>query len=329
MSQGIWTYAGADALWRRFLPMTPFGRDAKARMVPMTERAALEERYDLTDAALALLGGLDADRVTLDRIHHHLRRLPRFPETPQEVFDDVEVFQLKKFLFNHRSLLSLLPETLGQRFGLREIPGGLADLLGTGRQGDESFYVADAYDPELAEIRRALREADAASRRLREEYESAVLERWGFAFEGRAFLLVPRERIGDASAAAALLDLEPWDADRLCARPRPIAEALRLAEETVALLSRERSLEARVLASLSVPLREALPFFLEQSRAVEAFDLALAGARLAREVGLTRPVLHEGGIVIERGRHLPTEALCESLGTPYACLLYTSPSPRD
>jgi len=320
VTRGVWTYAGADALWRRFQPLTPFGRDAKARMVPITGRAALEERYDLTDAALALLGTLDTDRVTLDRIHHHLRRLPRFPEARQEVFDEVEVFQLKKFLFNHRSLLSLLPETLGQRFGLREIPGGLVELLGAGRQGDESFYVADAYDPELAEVRRALREADAASSCLREEYERALLERWGFAFEGRAFLLVPRERIDDASAAAALLEVEPWDADRLCVRPRAGAPSLCLAEETSALLSRERSLEARVLEALSAPLSAALPFFLEQARAVEAFDLALAGARLAREAGLTRPVLHYGEIVIERGRHLPTETLCGSLGTPYAPL---------
>ena len=65
--------------------------------------------------------------------------------------------------------------------------------------------------------------------------------------------------VGDPSAAAALLDIEPWDADRLCVRPRPGAESLRLAEETSALLSRERALEARVLAALSVPLGDALP----------------------------------------------------------------------
>ncbi len=76
----------------------------------------------------------------------------------------------------------------------------------------------------------------------------------------------------------------------------------------------------RVLAALSGPLRRALPLFLEQARAVEAFDLALAGARLAREAGLTRPLLRDGEIVVEQGRHLPTESLCETLGTPYTPL---------
>jgi hypothetical protein len=305
----LWTYAGVDTLWQRFLPETPFGQAAKARLVPSTDRAALEERFDRTDAALRLLETLESDRVTLDRIHHHLRRLPRFPESAEETFDEVEVFQFKRFHFNHRSLLALLPEELKERFGLREIPGDLAALLATGRQGDESFYVADAYDPDLAEVRRELRETGAAARLLRDAYERLLTERWGFAFEGRAFLLVPRERLGEPAAAADLLDVEPWDAAQVCVRPRPVAEALRLAERTAALLSRERELEARVLGALSGPLGEALPRFLEQARAVEAFDLALAGARLAREAGLTRPLFHDGAILIEGGRHLPTEAL--------------------
>lgn len=320
MSGDFRKYSGLDELWQRFVPETPFGRAARERAVPITVRSALEAAWDRTDAALRLLEALDEDRVTLDRIRHHLRRLPRFPEDPREAFDEVEVFQLKKFLFNHGSLLALLPGGMKELFGLRELPGGLCGLLGTGRQGDESFHVADAYDPELAEIRRGLRGNEAGARALRERTDGAARARWGFAFEGRPFLLVPRERLGDPSAAAELLDVEPWDASHFCVRPRAGAEALRLGEERAALLSRERSLEARVLVALSAPLREALPSFLEQARAVEAFDLALAGARLAREARLTRPVLGEGEIRIERGRHLPTEALCESLGTSYTPL---------
>ena len=320
MKGAVAAWTGVDVLWRRFVPDTPFGRAAKERLEPVTDRGALETAWDRTDAALRLLASLDGDRPTLDRIRHHLGRLPRFPEAPREGFDEIEVFQLKKFLFNHRALLTLLPEDVRALFGLVEIPGGLAALLATGRQGDESFHVADAYDPSLAEVRRALREIEAAERSRREAYDLALRERWGFAFEGRAFLLVPRERLGDPSGAAELLDVEPWDALQLCVRPRAGAEALRLAAERAALLSRERELEARVLATISGPLREALPSFLAQARAVEAFDLALAGARLAREEGLTRPVLHEGEVRVERGRHLPTEELCASLGTPYAPL---------
>ncbi len=329
MSLDLRAWAEVDALWARFLPRTPFGRAAKARLAPLADRTALEALHDRTDAALRLLDGLnglggrdrlDADRVALDRLHHHLDRLPRFPDSPRDAFDEVELFQLKKFLFNHGALLALLPRELKELLGLSPLPAELSALLGAGRQGDETFHVADAYDPELARVRAALRENDAAARSLREAHESAIRARWGFAFEGRAFLLVPRERLGPPAGATDLLDVEPWDAARLCVRPRPAAEALRLADERAALLAEERVLETRVLTALSVPLREALPAFLEQAKAVEELDLALARARLAREAGLVRPTFGAEGIRVEGGRHLPTEELCASLGTPYTPL---------
>ena len=297
MSRELADYAGLEALWSRFVPETPFGRAAKAHAATFTERPALEERWDLTDEALRLLGSLGADQVRLDRIRHHLKRLPRFPEAPREAFDEVELFQLKKFLANHRALLGLLPEGAKARFGLVPLPAALVELLGAGREGDESFHVADAFDPELASVRGALRGNEASSAALREASESALRSRFGFAFEGRPFLLVPRARLGEPAAATGLLDVEPWDSERLCVRPRPSAGALRLAEERAALLSRERAVEARVLRRLSGPLSEALPLFREQARAVERLDLALAGARLAREAGLVRPVLGDGPAV--------------------------------
>jgi hypothetical protein len=320
VSPDLAAWAGLDALVARFRPETPFGRAAKARGRVLAHREALERCWDRTDDALALLAELDGDRVRHDRIRHHLGRLPRFPAEARGAFDEVELFQLKKFLFNHASLLALLPGDLAARFGLAPLPPALLALLGRGRQGDETFHLADAYDPELGEVRRALRENDDAARRLREALEAAVRARYGFAFEGRPFLLVPRGTVGDPAAAGDLLDLEPWDAAQLCARPRPGAEALRLAEERSALLARERGLEARVLEALAAPLREALPLLLAQADAVEELDLALAGARLAREEGLTRPVLGDGPVRVEGGRHLPTEELCAALGAPYAPL---------
>lgn len=320
MSLDLGAWAEVDALAARLLPRTPFGRAEKERLAPLTDRAALEALHDRTGAALDLLRALDGDRVVLDRLHHHLDRLPRFPDSPRDPFDEVELFQLKKFLFNHGALLALLPRGLKELLGLRPLPAELTPLLGAGRQGDETFHVADAYDPELARVRAALRANDAAARGLREAHEAALRARWGFAFEGRAFLLVPRERLGAPAGAADLLDVEPWDAERLCVRPRAAAEALRLAEEGAALLARERGLEAGVLVALSAPLREALPAFLEQARAVAALDLALARARLAREAGLVRPTFDAEGIRVEGGRHLPTEELCASLGTPYTPL---------
>ncbi len=205
MRSDLAEYAGLDALWRRFAPETPFGRAAKARAATIVERSALEARWDDADEALRLLDALEGDRVRLDRIRHHLKRLPRFPETPHEAFDEVELFQLKKFLANHRALLALLPEATRVRFSLAELPAALHALLGAGREGDESFHVADASDPDLAAVREEIRRVDVAAAALRESHEAALRARWGFAFEGRPFLLVPREGLGEPAAAADLL----------------------------------------------------------------------------------------------------------------------------
>lgn len=313
-------YAGFAALWKRFAPETPFGRAARAAAGVLTDRAALEERWDLTDEALRLLDALEGDRVRLDRIRHHLRRIPRFPESPREAFDEVELFQLKKLLANHRRLLALLPDGAKARFGLAPLPEELHALLGTGREGDESFHVADAYDPELASVRGEIRRADAEAAALRASRDEALQARCGFALGDRPFLLVPREALGEPAGVSDLLEIEAWDATRLCVRPRPSVAELRLGEEKAALLARERGIEARVLRALSAPLSEALPLFLEQAGAVERLDLALAGARLAREAGFVRPILHDGPVRIAGGRHLPTEELCAELGTPYTPL---------
>ena len=260
-------YAGFAALWKRFAPETPFGRAARAAAGVLTDRAALEERWDLTDEALRLLDALEGDRVRLDRIRHHLRRIPRFPESPREAFDEVELFQLKKLLANHRRLLALLPDGAKARFGLAPLPEELHALLGTGREGDESFHVADAYDPELASVRGEIRRSDAEAAALRASRDEALQARCGFALGDRPFLLVPREALGEPAGVSDLLEIEAWDATRLCVRPRPSVAELRLGEEKAALLARERGIEARVLRALSAPLSEALPLFLEQAGA--------------------------------------------------------------
>ncbi len=320
MTRDLWSYTEAGFLWDRVLPDTPFGRAAKAQAEPITDRGTLEARFDRVDACVALLVELEGDRVRLDRLRHHLKRLPRFPDSAPGTFDEVEIFQLKKFLANHGRLLSLLPAAIRERFGLQPIPGGLDQLLGQGRQGDETFHIADAYDAELSRVRQELRNIDADARAQREALDRQLLERWGFAFEGRAFVLVERQRLGDPAAVSALIEVEPWDARQVCVRPRPTLRALQLADQKAALLGRERVLEAQVLSRLSVPLAEALPAFVAQAAAVASFDVALAAARLARELRLVRPDVSGDGIRIEGGRHLPTEALCERLGTAYTPL---------
>lgn len=313
----VLAYAEFESLWARFAPETPFGRDAKAAAGLITDGAELEAHWDRTERALELLDRLTSDPVRLSRLSHHLKRLPRFQEEARSVYDEVELFQVKKLLHNAQGLLELIDSDLRAAFGLPEPPPALARLLDQGRQSAESFYVADAYSPELAAARAVLQEADAALAAVRTRRAEAIEARWGLDLRGRDFLVVPHARLGELSDTLGLLQVEPYDRARVLVRPLPSGEELALLERRTALLGQERICEDAVLSRLSEAVREALPELLRLKEALTALDLALARARLARELGLTRPHLTSGPLCIQGGRFLPCEALCRDLGTPY------------
>lgn len=306
-------YAQFDWLWDRFRPDTPFGRDVRERREFLTCRADLEALWDRTDTILAWLESWRDDRPRLDRVSHHLKRLPRFPEEPRPVYDEVEIFQVKKFLYNYRSLANLLPAEVREVFGFPPPSTDLERELDRGRQSPESFYVADEYSDELASVRAEVRWVDEALALARDRRARQIRERHGLEFGFRDFLVVPR----DLALADDLLLVEPHDAQTLVVRPRPDAEELVLAERRLGLLDRERACEDAVLARLSGAVRRDLPHLLSCRTAVEAFDLAFARARLAREFEMTRPRLDDGPLAVESGRLLPCEEACRTLGTRY------------
>lgn len=314
MTADFLAYAEFEGFWAEFRPETPFGREAKARLDLVTEAAALERLWDLTERASSLL---DGDPVRLDRVAHHLKRLPRFPVEPRPVYDEVELFQFKKFLFNYGSLVALLPADLLQAFGLSYASDLFARELDRGRQSAESFYVADDYSQDLKAVRAEIRAVDEAAARSRASRLEAIRSRWGLDFGTREFLLAPRAALGDPGG---LLLVEPYDDLQNLVRPLRTPEELVLAERRADLGTRERALEEGVLEALSHMTRQELGRLADYQAAVTAFDLALARARLARAWNLTRPVLQDGPLELRGGRFLPCERACRDLGTAYTPL---------
>jgi hypothetical protein len=314
MNADFLAYSEFPAFWEHFRPETPFGREVKEAMVFHTEPAALEALWDLTEAAAPLL---EEDPVRLDRITHHLKRLPRFPREERPVYGEVDLFQFKKFLFNYRSLLQLLPAELLKRFQLAFESDLFARQLDTGRQSAESFYVADDYSQELKAVRAEIRDVDAAARAARARRLEEIQARWGLAFGTKEFALVPRAALGDP---AGLLLVEPYDDLNQLVRPLKSPEELILAERRAELGAREGGLEEGVLELLSHAARQELGRLARYQEAVTAFDLALARARLAREWRLVRPVLAEGPVTIRGGRFVPCQEACRALGTAYVPL---------
>lgn len=318
--QDVLTYAEFDTFWEQFRPETPFGREEKDRRTVYMAADALGALWDETEVALAFLTELNDDAVRLTRVMHHLKRLPRFPDEAHPAYDEVELFQFKKFLHNYKCLTELVSPAVASAFGFAYASESFATQLDVGRQSAESFFVSDAYSEELTRIRAELRATEEGIEAARAARAAEIQARWGLAFEGREFLVVPKALLGSLESAAALLRVEPYDEQAYLVRPLAGAAELLLAEKKTALLAAERTAEGAVLASLSLAAREELPRFLAYRETVRRFDLALARARLAQDFDLVRPTLTDGPMRIQQGRFLPCEAACRALGIPYTPL---------
>lgn len=318
MTGGFLEYAEFKGFWEHFAPETPFGRDEKQRLALVTDAGRLEAMWDQTDHALGLLDALERDPVRLDRISHHLKRLPRFPREPRPSYTEVELFQFKKFLHNYRALTGLLPAETLAAFGFTFTSEAFGRLLDQGRQSAEAFYVADDYSPGLRAARDGLRDANAGLAEAREARAREIRDAFGLDFQNREFLLAPRATLGEG--ARTLLILEPYDETHWVARPLPAPRERVLAERREALLAEERLQEDRVLEELSLAARVELEPFKAYQEAVRAFDLAFARARLARRWHLTRPRLGDGPVEVSGGRFVPCEQACAAAGLPYVPL---------
>lgn len=313
-----WNFARVDEFLAAWEPLTPWGRDAKAERAVLLDRAAIESRHDDIDAALALFAELEPDPVSLDRLAWYLRRMPRVPLEARDSYDPLELFQFKKFLANYRGTEAIVRAGgKAELFGFAPACLALAAELDRGGSDAETFFLADAYHPDLATVRSGLARADAELRAARAAAESRARDAAGLDFDGRDFLVVPSSALTGPVAAASGLSLEPYDDGRFLARLLPGAAELKLAERRERLLATEAALEGEVLARLSSLARDALPELRAAVATVTRFDLARAGAALARKLALTRPVLDSDAMFVEGARFVPVETDCARLGLSY------------
>jgi len=356
VTEDAWTFARVEALWSRFAPMTPYGKEAKERRLVLGDRPAIESLYDATQVALALIDS--AEGPTLDRLTHHLKRLPRLPidrataaggpdalpaakdggrggsiESSGD-FDLVELFQVKKFLSNYRVILSLIDEPTKRAFGLGFGSTELAARLDLGGSDPETFFIADAYHPSLREIRSRIAALDEALALGRGRIIDAARRLHALDFAGRDFLIVGNEealalvascddRTGvgaEESGARPSYVVETYDSRSCIVRLQDDERTLRLEQERSLLAARELEAEEAAIASLSAEVSSESRALRGYADAICAFDMAFARARLAREHALVRPGLGSESFALRQGRFLPCAWDCEELGLRYTPL---------
>ena len=251
---------------------------------------------------------------------YHLKRLPRFPLIDKDEYEILELFQIKKFLANYRSLLALLDSRESHRFGLVPVAAELALELDRGGSDAETFYLADSYDAELGPLRIQLADVDASLRALRTETEAKAKADHGLIFDGREFVIYGRAQAGPLAAEPGRYALEPYDDSSWLVRLLPPAQAMALSDRRDRLLQQEQEAENRALVRLSTQVRQALPGLRVAVQAVLRWDLARAGAVLSRDHTLVRPNLDSRCLELVCARLVPCEKECRELGLGYTPL---------
>jgi hypothetical protein len=329
-SPQAWSFGRVEEVWQHFLPLTPYGRDAREDRRVLADLAEIERGYDDTDAFAAHVSERSvagtAGRVALDRLSYHLRRIPRLPMASLESgarLELVELFQIKKFLANYQAVAGLAGEALRNRFDLHFRSVDLAAELDNGGSDPETLYIASAMHPSLEEVRRAVAKVGAALHVERQAARQRAHDALGLDFGERDFLLVPNDQgrsllgIRDAGVAVTV---EAYDARSCLVRLQDGPAELLLVEELDRSLARERELEAEVIARLSELAAEEAGNLAAYTRAIGRLDLARARAVLATDLGLTRPRLGGGELTIEGGQFLPCKWDCERLDLDYTPL---------
>jgi DNA mismatch repair protein MutS2 len=332
-SKEAWSFSAVEEFWARFSPLSPYGKDMKALRLVLSDAGEIEKRYDETEAVAKFLKRKAADSSVRDRVSYHLKRIPRLPEGVRgsgERYELIELFQIKKFIANYRAILGLLDPELREAFGLRFESEGLRDRLLLGGSDPETFFISDAYDERLADLRAEIGGIDRELFELRRGALEALRTEYGLDFAGRDFLVVPANSAkGDFIGSEALF-VEAYDRASFIVRPKPGKKELDLEAERSAAAEREKSVEEEVLAGLSRLAAEEIPRLSSYASSLAAFDLALARELLVEVLGLSRPVLSAASAAgageappalrLDKGRYLPCQWACERLGLRYQSL---------
>lgn len=319
--EDAWSFSRVEEFWELYGPYTPYGKDERDERRVYADRGEIEGLLDRTEAAASWLDSTRDDPAARDRAGYYLKRMPRLPASAKGEYELAEIFQVKKFLSCHEGLRAALDEDTREAFGLGPAASVLAAELAKGGSDPETFFVSEAYDPALAEVRAAIARTDADLEAARSSAETRLAARYGVRLAGRDFALVPRAQAEALLADRDLAVVEPYDDRLYLVRPAADSRTLGLRDRRDELAARERKLEDEVLRRLSGLIAGALPEIRSAADRVRDFDLALARARMVRDLGLVRPDLSSDGLwELSGGRFLPCEAECRDLGLSYTPL---------
>jgi DNA mismatch repair ATPase MutS len=310
---------GFDWLVNAVAPISPYGARLFSELVPFRpgNEAAAESRA----RRIAEIGdGLHPDRIAAAR--SLLQQLPDIVgvvarASMGEMLDDPAFLELRQFCeMLERIDASLATSTLVQSVA-NDATHAVSEALAPGGNEAEGFYLADAFEAELAAVRAAYAQAQAELNAARgRENESVARELGRDEIAGNEFIVMRSElrgalpagvRVVREAATYLFCALEYGESSRNALERRDAAFI------TVA------ALEERARLKLSSIVREHAAALGAAACALGELDVTIGAARFSQGHRCTAPVVTaEPALNFERARFLPLEVELTVAGRRYA-----------
>jgi DNA mismatch repair protein MutS2 len=306
-------------------PKTPYGIQKKREIKPykIGEEVSLEKDYDETQNLIKLMEDYPEEFNLLSQILYDIKEIRQSLRRAAEglVLDEVELFEIKNFLFNIKDLLDI--QNRINRFSediLLYRCLGIEELLDPEKQNTRTFYIYDTYTEELSRIRKAKRELQQEFDKERKRITQLVEQKLGtkLKLSGEVLILKKDEdKLKKARECPYLIEGASTMLQVTFKLKQDDIQS-RLAEDIENIKHEESSEEYRIKKHLSIKISEEVNNLYELTERLGTLDFFMARAKFAVSIGGIRPILHcHDKIIIKNGRHLKLDAVLSKKGMAF------------
>ena len=320
---------GFDEVWSRIRPVSSLGRSWMRKVTAFGKGQSADLMQEL-------------DR--LEHIYVHLKKDPKMAEnlsfllsTVRDIggslnrsmqgitLDDMEFYEIKKLLMivekiqvesEHLGWTTFLPVPFDLCMECREV-------LGVGQGGHDSFYLADAYDEQLARVRQERVHLERDLAEFRASVDSEMIQTVGRILSMKGDVTVTTTDGEMISRLEAIAELEKVQetSDFVTFQLVEDENMHQVRQKLARVREDEEQIKHQVRVKLTCMIADYGPRLRGVLEQVAFLDVLLAKAKFAVEIDGVRPQLREDSMIrIEKGRHLLVEEEVTQGGHDYTPL---------
>ena len=314
VTEELFQFTRFGEFYENFRPLTVFGKRFKNRPEVYDRATDLQEISDLIAKTVDFITGYPEKA---NQIEFFLKRISPLNSFEKETFDTTDLFLIKRFLTNFKSISLLISPELRNMLSAVFQLDELLSLLSKDENGIDTFYISGDYNPKLKAVRSQIELVDKEIQTIRNVTFSGLQDKYGLNFMNLDFLVV-HETVA-LRFEPSLIYKEPYDNASVLVKPVMPELFFVKSEVRENLIIAETELEHEVLLFLSAEVKKQITEIELAINAIQSIDVYLAKARMVQTMKLNTPILLEDAVQIEvwDGHFLPLEKQCAEKGLRY------------